>query len=987
MLGAGSLTEALRQAFDPYSPQWLWIQAGWIACLSLEPFLLSAVVRPGTSRKKGVIFSPLILLAVFCAGPWILDASHGIYDRTGQGLWAGLFLGVGFSPAFAAAGALGSSLFIPAKHGFRWAGKILAPLCLGAALGAWALPSLLYSLAGISTTMVLAGVLSGLAGLGAVFFQVFSVPEKVPEQSSWNEQTPCLRAAIFLGGYILAIQILWSMRFISPLVGGYLPALWLVPCMACLGLALGGLFDWCKPGGHPGSSLGPGLALLFFAAYSGGILLAGDSPAMLAALLMPLGALGTSGNMAAWFVLAALFVLGPFFCFGYYFSCLSAFFVNQDKKIMPLIAWGVLTGFLSFYRLFLPACGTVHSLRLAGMVAAATCLVLVWRPLRIPGRIFSLIGCAMVVACLFSPGPGVLWKHGAIGYGGINTAGLGKNQVQDTVNGIRRGLVWETETSRGFAGLDSRTGQSMMLNGVPRGQARQEEFSRGMLGLIGAILHPKAQSALVIGFSNGCTPGWLSFSHSIKSVDVACAKDRVQAAARWTPGIPGRIWENPKIQIQNQDALAAIHGAKKTYDIIICAPVSGSVSSMSRMYTPSYFQAALQKMNPNGLLVQHVRMDCWDARSMSILYGSLSETFGSIQTWMISPDDLALVCSEKPLVIDMVNLSTILEAEPYKSRLVKAWSVTGPEGLLAHFLASDRLAKTAAEKASARGWSNTRNLPALEGAFSRAWARPAGLKTQDIYNAGRANNAYRPRLMGYAPDWEKVDHNRLLAFFIREEKIPELEGLSPMNEQRQGSYNTLLDGNLHLYYSQQERYFRNSPYPADMFSSATVLADNGSPLALKQVHRLEPLWPAGAQTCLAWYYWKTGELKKSGDELAQSLVKLQNDPLAHPLEIRLALALATNLAKEGRVYAKRLYGLLKTPFAGNASEEARLQAVVYCAIAQDQSLAAEAIKAFEPYVPWNLEFLDNRLVCYAFIQDPLRANAAKDLEDFKYWSP
>ncbi|MBI9073937.1 MAG: hypothetical protein JEZ02_00905 [Desulfatibacillum sp.] len=987
MLGAGSLTEALRQAFDPYSIQWLGTQAGWLFCLCLGPLLWAGLVRPSHSQQKAGTGSALILAVCLCLGPWVLKLAHGLYARPGGATWAGLTLILGLAPAFLAAGTMPVFLSGPLKNDPRMPGKILAPCFAGGALAAWAAPSYVYTLMGINTTLVVSGILSGMACLGAIFFRPSQSQAPYPESCSGSRLSRFAHVYVGACGMLLSILFLWTIRYFVPLVDGYLPALWLVPMVACIGLSLGAIFYLWKPRAEGATPTAPGLALLFFAVYVGALFTAGDSSAMLVALLRPLGSLGLSGNLLAWLAYPLTIAFWPCFALGYCLPAFSALHSRPGRSLFSWVAGGVLAGFIVFNLLIFFGPGTALNLRFTGLLAILLFLLLSFPPSAKTGRAFALVASVLAMAALAFPGPGPVWKHGGIGAGGMDLTGLDKNEVRDLTNGIRRGLVWETESSQGFVGLDSRTGPTVIINGDARTPARHEEFTRGMLGLLGPLLQPKAQSALVLGFKSGQTPAWLALADAIKSIQVACDIKAAQAMVLNLEALPGQVFGHPKIQFIDQGPLEAAFCSKNTYDLIISAPAQTHVSGMSRLYSPAFFQAVSKRMNSHALFIQHIHLDCWDVLSLSTLYGSLTTAFGSVQTWMLGPNDLALVCSREIKPLNMERLSATIQTEPFKTRLTKAWSVTDAEGVLARFIASDKLARTAGFKALSRNWANTRNQPSLEAGFSRAWARPSGLKITDIYNTACLNRAHRPVLADPFPDWEKVDHNRLLIFFLGEQKVPELQGLSPLNERRRESYNTLMDWNLSLFYTRQERYFRDSPYPLDIFISATALAENGSPLALKQARRLEALWPAAAQICEAWYYWRVGETQNALHRLSASLVRMQNDPLAHPLEIQAALDLSTKLSKEGAVYAKNMSPVLEVSFAGNAMEETRLQALFYAAFTQGPGKGAESLKAFEPYVPWNLEFLKNRLTCYGFTADPLLDKAAGDLRKFKYWSP
>ena len=87
----------------------------------------------------------------------------------------------------------------------------------------------------------------------------------------------------------------------------------------------------------------------------------------------------------------------------------------------------------------------------------------------------------------------------------------------------------------------------------------------------------------------------------------------------------------------------------------------------------------------------------------------------------------------------------------------------------------------------------------------------------------------------------------------------------------------------------------------------------------------------------------------------------------------------------------RLVGALRQPFAVDLLREQRTSAWLLAAekFAQGRcsSEVLEAIRSYEPHVPWQAAYLGQRARCYAEAGDPRAAQARRDLAEFRKSEP
>lgn len=800
-------------------------------------------------------------------------------------------------------------------------------------------------------------------------------------------------AAFLTGATFFLLEMVWY-RLLSPVLGGSTYSFALVLATVLLGIGLGGFASLLRRPQDP-LSLG-GFAFWAAAGAAGSALplALGDRVPVLAGLLQSLNGLGLTGMMAGWFVVTALLVLPAALCSGIQFPLLLGLCGRGRQDVGAqagrVYAWntaGAITGSLAGGFGLLPALTAVGCWRLASgaMVALAMGAAAVGLRREGPHRtlVLSLPVAVLALALLGAPGPTAAWRHTAIGAGRGPLVGLTWNQIREWLSFNRRDIVWEAEGVESSVALATSNGLAFKINGKCDGNSLGDASTQVMLGLLGAALHPAPQRAFVVGLGTGCTAGWLAEVPGMERVDVVELEDRVrEVASRCAPINRGAL-QHPRLRLVIGDAREVLPTSPEPYDLIVSEPSNPFRAGIGSLYTREFYQAAAGRLRPGGRFAQWVQAYEIDLATMRTIYTTLSSVFSHVETWMANTGDLILVCSAEPPVIDLPALQARLAAEPFHTALWQAWRAVDVHGFLAHFLAAPAFATAIAEKeAAAGGQPCTDDRLSIEYGLFRTHGATDLLSVWDLRATAEGMDAHRPAMRGGEVDWAEVtDHQ--LAFLTALDQttnrtFPEdsSEGrrLAAHAAFREGEFATFL-----RHWGKQERKPAN---PVEFAMLGEAFAYFGSEEALGMVEPIRERMPGEAALIEARYWKSVGSHSQALDSLERAFTHFRQAPFPIEPLLRRGVQLAMVLALQDPVRAPRVMDLLREPFLLHALDGMRRLVRAEIAMGADPPQAVEAFHALEPHVPWLEKFLTGREAIYRKAQDPLREQAAADLDEF-----
>ena len=752
-----------------------------------------------------------------------------------------------------------------------------------------------------------------------------SEQETDAEPASARRSLPAARsiyaASAVTGFAFLLMELVWY-RMLSPILGGTTYMFGLILAIALAGIGLGGAaYAFFRRGVATARAFAITCGLEAIALAIPFAL--GDRLAIFAKVVREFGITGFGGYVLSWTIVTLVVIFPAAFLAGIQFPLLIALLgrgrENVGRQIGAAYAWntgGAIAGSLAGGFGLIPLLSATGTWRLAVVVLALLAVVFAFR---------ASVLSAAAIALLFATGPTAVWRHSGIGAGRASEPRT-RNELQDWMNETRRVVVWERDGRESSVALIADIDYAFIINGKNDGAAVGDAGTQVMLGLVGAVLHPRPQSALVVGLGTGSTAGWLAAVPSMQRVDVAELEPVVLDVAEACRDVNAGAMTNRKVHITIADAREMLLTSDRRYDLIASEPSNPYRAGIASLFTHDFYEAAAQRLNRGGYFLQWVQMYGISTGTLQTIYATLTSVFPHVQTWQTNAGDLMLLASREPVVIDAGQLRTRLAAEPYRSAIRYAWSVDSAEGFLSRLVANETFARAAAAEAVAM---NTDDRTVIEFGFARSLSDIHSMATQ-IAGASRSLGADKPLAIRGT--------------------------LGPLQ-----------------------------PGPGARAMRAWALARRGDEAAGLLAELLRAELPADADAILAELHFHHDRLDEATDRLARAFKTCRRTPWVEQDVIHPAFDRVVQIARTKPERARVLYDALSQPFAAAQYDNARRRALVLLASLFD-GCGAKTLAALhdaEPHPFWIREQLVIRATCYqsAGLVD-LASRARNDLDRF-----
>jgi spermidine synthase len=809
-----------------------------------------------------------------------------------------------------------------------------------------------------------------------------------------------LLASGIVGFAFFVMELVWY-RMLGPLLGGSVFTFGLILAVALAGIGVGGLVYAVLGGDREASLEGFAASCLLEAAAMAATYAFGDRLALVAVVLFPLARAGFVARIAGWVVIAGLVVVPPAIVAGYQFPLLIGLFGRGRERLGRQVGLayatntvGAIVGSLAGGFGLLPWLSATGVWRFAsgclvilGLGAISVALRQGVRRRLAPA--FALTAATLIL--LTSVGPTALWRHSGVGAGrsGIDTI-ISRNQLRSWRNGAQRSIVWAGDGVESSVALAIQpSGYAFLVNGKSDGSTRGDTSTMVWTGMIGAMLGAKPQRALVIGLGTGTSAGWLGAIPAMQQVDVVELEPLILDVARECSAVNLDVMSNPKVRVMIGDARERLLTSNKSYDLIVSQPSNPFRAGIASLFTREYYEAARARLSPDGAFVQWIQAYEIDARTLRTVYATFASAFPHVETWQLGPDDLALIGAARPLGYTPESLAARTKAEPFRSALAIGWHTLDVNGVVSHYLAGDRTARTIARARGVEANTDDRNI--VEYGFARSLGA-SGVLTNELRDLARSIGDGRPPFESAAIDWTLVETARV-SFLAAENyglaAAPSPEG-SPEELARRSA--------LISYYAKNDyagaraawlRGDRRPRDPAEAAMAADLEADVGSADdARRAIETLRAFDRGDADTVLASHRLRSSDVDGATGALEAAFHDFRVSPWSTFRFKLKALVMANLVAKLSPTSARRMLAALGGPFSVRAMEVDRITTAANISRLVDfKGLCAPLVGMSEPHVPWDLKFLVLRRDCYQLAGDPRARRAERELNEYLLAEP
>ena len=512
------------------------------------------------------------------------------------------------------------------------------------------------------------------------------------------------------------------------------------------------------------------------------------------------------------------------------------------------------------------------------------------------------------------------------------------------------------------------------MNGKSDGNAVHDAGTQIMLGLLGASLHPRPRLAMVVGLGTGESAGWLAQSPSIDRVDVIELEPAVREMADRCRQVNFDVLRQANVRLVLSDAREVLLTSQEQYDLIVCEPSNPYRSGVANLFTQEFYRAVARRLNDDGLFVQWLQAYETDGRTIRTVLRTLRSVFPELQIWEGVQNDLIIVGSMRPLVLQVARMREQLSCHPFPEALQAAWVTSGVEGLLSHFIGGGKLVEVAINRGEAGVNTDDRNE--IEYAFARTLGMATGSGVPLLRKLAALHDATRPATSGDVIDWGVVSRER---DWIACEGRADPDVARPENPVLERHVAKDAPGML----SAWEKSPAERGCCQEVGSVAMDYAMAGDGRADAMAARLRAGRPTEALMIRGMLASRQGRFEEAVELLTAAIRQLRVNPWVMPAIRENAFDAAIALSSNSNVFASRFLEALSEPFAAATADESRRDCALLIGASGPKGRLVSVLESYEPHVPWTRRFLTFRANIYRETHHPLAVVAQRELAVFE----
>ncbi len=268
-------------------------------------------------------------------------------------------------------------------------------------------------------------------------------------------------------------------------------------------------------------------------------------------------------------------------------------------------------------------------------------------------------------------------------------------------------IVWRDDpnTSVGISknrAIDS--SRTLFVNGKSDGNTKGDRFTTELLGHIPGVLHPKLETAAVIGLGTGTTGGVLSLYPTLNQLDVIEISPTVTQNLHLFDLYNYQLSKSPKLAIHTMDAIRYFTGTAKKYDLIVSEPSNPWVEGVENLYAANFYQIAKERLNPGGFFVQWIHSYSFNSELFEMVLKSMATQFKYLSVFELSTADIAIMAYNQPIQTPQLIQASKKFENPTLSRSLQALGVQNLSVLLALERVPGQVGPIMGEKAELHTW-------------------------------------------------------------------------------------------------------------------------------------------------------------------------------------------------------------------------------------------------------------------------------------------
>ncbi len=326
---------------------------------------------------------------------------------------------------------------------------------------------------------------------------------------------------------------------------------------------------------------------------------------------------------------------------------------------------GAIVGALLFSIVLIPGIGTQRASQVLIAVSALSAVMLFGSLLTAMRRAAtaSIVATALLGALLLprvKEVPALL-----VAYGRFMVTWIDQLDVLYVGEGMNSSIAVATLKSSGAT-------QFHVAGKVEASSLPQDMRLQRMLGHLPALVHPKPQSVLIVGFGAGVTAGSFVPYPEMKRIVICEIEPLIpRIVSTYFKHENNNVVNDRRTEIVFDDARSFILTTDEKFDIITSDPIHPWVKGAAALYTREYFESVKAHLNPGGVVTQWVPLYESNSAAVKSEIATFLEVFPNGTVWANNIEgkgyDVVLLGQNDPLRIDVRALADRFGKPDYQS--------------------------------------------------------------------------------------------------------------------------------------------------------------------------------------------------------------------------------------------------------------------------------------------------------------------------------
>ena len=243
------------------------------------------------------------------------------------------------------------------------------------------------------------------------------------------------------------------------------------------------------------------------------------------------------------------------------------------------------------------------------------------------------------------------------------------------------------------------------VDGIVIGGTGFSEFKQLLLAHLPKLLLDDVSSELSVGVGSGMLLGESALHPRVHKITGVEIEPSVVVGASWFKEENHDVLENPRLSIVIDDIGSFLRTDSETYQVISAdEKTADEYASNGFSYSLEYYHLLRKHLAPGGLAIQWVPTTLPPSLYRMVLK-TFAESFPHMQLWYFlpahkrGPFNSILVGSNEPLPIRLDSISRRFIEDPGALKSLVPYGLTSAEAVLPHFVADERVIRTAVEDA------------------------------------------------------------------------------------------------------------------------------------------------------------------------------------------------------------------------------------------------------------------------------------------------